>query len=234
MGEQGNSALDHVASEFATYEEFLDSQISPLDLYYLEDEELARQLVELGYRGRGEVVKREEFEAKKRAIEEAQLSKKAPPKELLSEGLDFGDNIFLEELAKREEPNRDGRMTTIIFLRYRNNRGQEISGYIDYAHRLKVDSKCEQYFKGEKLLVPKPNDLSYYNWDSQVSKSTTTANYDVITDKYAGMLFKNKKDRKIINVDPKAETGDNTTRTTIYSDLYEQVVFYDHETRRKA
>lgn len=46
-----------------------DSQISPKDLYYLEDEDLARQLVELGYRGSGETLKREEFEARKKAAE---------------------------------------------------------------------------------------------------------------------------------------------------------------------
>ena len=32
-----------------------------------QDEELARQLVELGYRGSGEVLKREDFEARKLA-----------------------------------------------------------------------------------------------------------------------------------------------------------------------
>ena len=41
----------------SSYEDFLDSQITATDLYYLEDEELARQLVELGYRGSGEVLK---------------------------------------------------------------------------------------------------------------------------------------------------------------------------------
>ena len=59
----------NIVSEFATYEDFLDSQITQQDLFYLEDEELARQLVELGYRGSGEVLKREEFEAKKAALE---------------------------------------------------------------------------------------------------------------------------------------------------------------------
>ena len=59
----------NIVSEFATYEDFLDSQITQQDLFYLEDEELARQLVELGYRGSGEVLKREEFEAKKVALE---------------------------------------------------------------------------------------------------------------------------------------------------------------------
>ena len=46
-----------IVAEFATYEDFLDSQITQQDLFYLEDEELARQLVELGYRGNGEVLK---------------------------------------------------------------------------------------------------------------------------------------------------------------------------------
>jgi hypothetical protein len=35
-------------TEFDTYEDYLDKQITPTDLYYLEDVELARQLVELG------------------------------------------------------------------------------------------------------------------------------------------------------------------------------------------
>lgn len=69
MSEAQHSPLDNVASEFATYEDFLDSQISAVDLYYLEDEELARQLVELGYRGSGEVIRRDEFEVRKRKKE---------------------------------------------------------------------------------------------------------------------------------------------------------------------
>ena len=38
-------AGEGVAGEFETYEDYLDSQITETDLYYLEDEELARQLV---------------------------------------------------------------------------------------------------------------------------------------------------------------------------------------------
>ena len=30
------AASDNVVTEFASYEDFLDSQITPLDLYYLE------------------------------------------------------------------------------------------------------------------------------------------------------------------------------------------------------
>ncbi|XP_052316783.1 cilia- and flagella-associated protein 299 isoform X1 [Oncorhynchus keta] len=71
------AALDNIVTEFHTYEDFLDSQITSLDLYYLEDEELARQLVELGYRGSGEVLKREEFETRKAAAEASRLSKRS-------------------------------------------------------------------------------------------------------------------------------------------------------------
>ena len=34
--EASNSLADSIVTEFATYEDFLDSQITPTDLYYLE------------------------------------------------------------------------------------------------------------------------------------------------------------------------------------------------------
>lgn len=45
-----------------------------------QDEELARQLVELGYRGSGEVLKREEFEARKAVAEASRLSQRTQQK----------------------------------------------------------------------------------------------------------------------------------------------------------
>lgn len=47
---------------------------------------------------------------------------------------------------------------SIIFIRDKNPRHQEISGYIDYAHRLKTED-FEPYFSGKKRLLPKPSDL---------------------------------------------------------------------------
>lgn len=49
-----------------------------------------------------------------------------------------------------------------------------------------------------------------------------------------GLLFKNKRDRKIINVDPKADPGDNSRRIEIKTEEYVQCVIYDHVTRRKT
>lgn len=102
---------------------------------------------------------------------------------------------------------------------------------------------------------------SFYNWETQTSTSNPTPNYQVIAENASGLLFKNKRDRKILNVDPKvcsiptyletnsvsrinhkkytpslqAQTpGDNSTRTPIETDQYIQIVIYDHITRRKT
>ena len=56
----------------------------------------------------------------------------------------------------------------------------------------------------------------------------------VIADNEAGLLFKNKRDRKVINVDPKARPGDNSRRIELHTHEYTQVVLYDHVTRRKT
>lgn len=119
---------------------------------------------------------------------------------------------------------------TIVFIRDFNKQGQEISGYIDFGQRLK-DDKFEQYFELKKRvsnlsaflecinfgalshvrtvrlvglaqLLPRSTDLSYYNWETQVAHATSSPNFQVITDNEMGLLFKNKRDRKIINVDP--------------------------------
>lgn len=55
----------------------------------------------------------------------------------------------------------------------------------------------------------------------------------MIADSIQGILFKNKRDRKLINVNPEVAPGDNTTRTEIETDEYIQVVLYDHTTRRR-
>ena len=44
---------------FDTYENYLDSQLTAADMNYLEDDEMARQLVELGYRGLGDTIRRD-------------------------------------------------------------------------------------------------------------------------------------------------------------------------------
>ncbi|KAG8011731.1 protein C4orf22-like protein, partial [Nibea albiflora] len=90
---------------------------------------------------------------------------------------------------------------SVIFIRDHNTLGQEVSGYIDYAHRLKTQD-FEPYFSGKKRLMPGRSDLCYYNWKTQVSTSNSSPNFEVIYDDPNGLLFKNKRDKKILNVDP--------------------------------
>lgn len=163
----------------------------------------------------------------------------------------------MQALKDREEAVRNGKLTTIVFIRDLNSRGQEVSGYIDYGHRLQVEN-MELVFDRKKQFMPKPSDLSFHNWDTQVSTSNPTPNFQVIyqailvkdwlclqisdsdhwfqaiADNEKGLLFKNKRDRKIINVDPKQKPGDNSTRTEITTDEFVQVVIYDHVTRRRS
>lgn len=218
--------LDH----FATYEDYLDSQVTDRDLHYLEDEDLARRVVELGYRGGGDTLKREEFEARKMA----NVQKVEEQKPLAGAKRDLSDKPFLFALASRERLVRSGKLTSIIFIRDRNAKGQEVSAYIDYAHRLKMEN-FEPYYEGKKKLMPKPTDLSYYNWETKTNTSNPTQAIQIITDNESGLLFKNKRDRKVINPDPQQSPGDNSTRTEVRTNgEYMQVVIYDHMTRRNG
>ena len=77
----------------------------------------------------------------RRVLEEARQSKlRAAPKALASAGIDVSGSPLLEALAEREEMVRQGKLTTIVFVRAINHKGQEVSGYIDYAHRLKLEA----------------------------------------------------------------------------------------------
>ena len=221
MAAVGADALE----QFADYEAYLDSQVSETDMYYLEDEEMARQLVELGYRGSGDTLKRDEFEARRRALRERGTQRANVPKALASHGKDLSGNPFLAALASREALVRNGKLTSIIFVRTTNAKGQQVSAYIDYAHRLKTED-FGPYFAGEKKLMPKPTDLSYYNWETQTSTSNSTPNFQVIADNESGLLFKNKRDRKIINVDSTQSPGDNSNRVEIQTTEYLQVVIW--------
>lgn len=84
---------------------------------------------------------------------------------------------FLSALADREEDVLNGKKLTIIFVRV-ENKNSEISGYIDYAHRLKTED-FRPYFEGKKKLLPKPTDLSYYNWRTGMCVCNDSPNFKV-------------------------------------------------------
>ena len=95
-----DSNLD-VVERFDTYEDYLDSQLTPTDLGYLGDEEMGRQLVELGYRGMGDTIRREDFDSRKRLLIERTNQKSSAPKQLASLDHDLSGYPFLQALASR-------------------------------------------------------------------------------------------------------------------------------------
>nr|CCD12721.1 unnamed protein product [Trypanosoma congolense IL3000] len=223
--------FDRNVLDFATYEEYLDQQVTQEDLFYLGDQEAARQIVELGYKGKN-FLSREEFEAARLIVLEGPSKWEEETDVVCSAGLQFDDSPLLSALARREELVRAGKLSTIIFLRD-VVRGQEVSAYIDYGHRLKTEDFSD-YFQRRKRLTPRRTDLSYYNWKTHTLFFNNSTTFQVLADNEIGLLMKHKRDRKTINVDPRAPTpGDNSNRTVIYSPEYVQVTIYDHVTRRK-
>lgn len=222
---------ERIVLDCNTYDDYLDLQVTPQDLMYLEDPDNARQIVELGYKGK-DFISREEFENMKKTAEGGQTKRKKSMETVCSAGKRFDDSPFLYALAKREELVRNGKLSTIIFIRD-IVKGHEVSGYIDYGHRLKSED-FEEYFSGRKKLTPRRSDLSYYNWKTHTLYYNNSATFQVLADNEMGLLFKHKRDRKTINVDPRAGTpGDNSNRTVLKTDEYTQVTIYDHVTRRK-
>jgi ADP-glucose pyrophosphorylase len=165
-----NEDLDYIDTsldQYPNYEAYLDAHIKDTELFYLEDIELARKLTAVGFQSQGEFLYREEFEAKKKEIEEKIKAKNSnQPKSLASAGCHISDNRFLLELAKREEEVKNGKLSTIIFIRQKKEGSNEVSGYIDLHDRMKTDN-FKEYFDGSKKLLPRKTDLSYYNWDTQ-------------------------------------------------------------------
>ncbi|KAF4745301.1 hypothetical protein FOZ63_025727, partial [Perkinsus olseni] len=180
------------------------------------------------------VLSREEFNEKRRVAErEKRRRLQSMVKVLASADKDLTAFPTLRHLAAREEMARSGKIVSIIFIRDRNAKGQEISGYIDYGHRLKTEN-FEAYFSREKRILPRPTDLCFYNWETQQCTANESPNFQVVPDTKMGLLFRNKRDRKMIDVNPKHDPGDNSKRHDVMTSEYLQVVIFDHMPRRKA
>ena len=215
--------LDQISRKYATYEDFLDSQVNEMDMFYLEDRGIARTIKELGFHGNSEKITRAQFAERKADLA---VTKKIEEFKSGAKYLYTDRDVFLLELARREDANLSGRLLTVIYVRDRNAKRQEISSYVDYAQRLR-DDDLASIFAGRDRLVPKVTDLSHYNWDTNVSRSTNSQNFDVIFHGRGGIKLKCKKDRRVVHLDPNRKVVDtnveDTSRTLIRSRSYAQV-----------
>ena len=187
-------------SKIESYAQFLDRFVTDEDRMYLEDEELARDVKELYAVNKGEIRSKADFDRKKREIEEMNREEDTKERPLFSLNMNYRKGSFLDQLQERESEVRNGRKSTIIFIRYKDKKGKETSAYIDYRERLKND-EMDGIFKEGKPLLPKPTDLSYYNWTLQKVMSNDSTFFRVDAGPKERLSFKNNTDRKIINVD---------------------------------
>jgi hypothetical protein len=183
--QQQVSLSKNIVNNFASYEDYLDTQVTPQDLFYLENQELARHIVELGYKGKN-LLTRQQFEEMKKksadSLNQAALNNlrknKKKKERMASYGQDLTDFPLLKWLAERESAVRNGEKSVIIFIRDHDVKDCEVSGYIDYGHRLKNEN-FEEYFSRKKRLMPKTSDLSYWNWKTQTLRHNNSSTFTV-------------------------------------------------------
>lgn len=107
---------------------------------------------------------------------------------------------------------------------------------------MKTDN-FEEIFNGNKHLIPRPSDLSYYNWNSQRVFSNDSTFFRVDAGHKERLSFRNNTDRKIINVDLEyidQHSALDVKRTPIdvppldeNKPGYRQIAIFDYETRSK-
>ncbi|KAH0795584.1 cilia- and flagella-associated protein [Histomonas meleagridis] len=224
-----------IVSHFETYEDYLDSKISQEHLYYLGNRDVARRLFELGCAGGSEVMDRKKFEQKKAELDDLKNAKRSAQIPMAHLGCDLSFSPLMEKLAEIEEEVRNGQKTALIFIRSINSSGQEVSGYIDYADRLRTED-WRMYFQKKKPLRPRPEDMSYYNWKTRTIHRNESSSFEVHANNDRGIIINNRRDMKEFSLDPADadHPGDNTVRYDIDDPNYLHVVLYVHTSRRKV
>jgi len=213
---------DQGLANYQTYEDYLDSHVTPLDTFYLEDPLLARHVLDIGGR-KSDILSRADFEQKKSAILAFNKSRLRSIRTIERRNThDVSNSPFLKALLSREEALRNGSLLTILYVLGRNKQGQEVSGYIDLAEKL-FSADYDQIFSGRTPLLPTPTDLSFFNWATkQSAQLTETFNFQAIIEPNQELAFRVKTDQAVIRVT-------NSDCTRIYpGGVYSEAALFDH------
>ncbi|GBN71873.1 Uncharacterized protein C4orf22 [Araneus ventricosus] len=188
---------------------------------------MCRDLLVLGYHSNKRIISKEAFDQRK--AQKAAQTEEHKVKDIRICGSELQTTCnLMQALAKREEDNLTGCLATIIFIRDVNEKGEEVSAYIDFRHRLRTEN-WRSYFRGEKKITPSESDLSFYNWVKGTSYHTSSANFEVVPDTDTlKLLFISKSDGYAIDVNPKIQTTEKVSRLDLTETSYEQAVIFDH------
>lgn len=94
-------------SGYSTFEDYLDTKVTSEDMFYLGDPEMARQVAELGHKGK-EMLTREEFEQLKKRDTETPKRVQKKEEKLCGFGKDVYDYPLLQFLKEKEKDARSG------------------------------------------------------------------------------------------------------------------------------
>ncbi|CAG0904948.1 unnamed protein product, partial [Darwinula stevensoni] len=208
---------------FESYEEYLDSQVTPLDVFLLQDRELARKMVELGYRGTGDIMTRRDFLAQLEPRERRSRAEGVGRREA-----EAGESGSLSgEIARREEANLAGKINLLTW----GGTGQ-VRRTIGEAHdRLNADGGLGP----GKTVVPRWSDLSYLCWDTGEMKVNASGNFAFAwRPPEARLRLRNRHDGALLSLDPREKEGERVERHEMPAGGvpgYEQVVFFDYHVR---
>lgn len=189
------SQLD-VLKDFENYEDYIKHQITPLDLFYIEDEELIFEIFSCGLKSRG-ILSEEEFKSifpsqnkrekayVKDKVEENQETNIYSIEDLFNETSDF-----FRAMLSHIHYCKEKKIGSILFIRYINKNNSEISSYIDI--------NCNNIFskiKRKKYIYATKKDLSYFNWKTNYVSTNHSENYQIIYNKRIGIIFLHIKSR---------------------------------------
>ena len=132
---------DEVVDLYNTYEEYLNIFITEDDMLYLAEEEVARLIVELGYRSSGTLSREKFFQTKAELSAARNINSKqdmesgeqeADNKEPSQQDAETDDNqdVLLEVIKSRFSTNLDNTVNTILFLSVDQDNGIEVCGFL--------------------------------------------------------------------------------------------------------
>ncbi|VWU50400.1 conserved protein, unknown function [Hepatocystis sp. ex Piliocolobus tephrosceles] len=186
---------------FNSYEEYIKKQITPTDLFYIEDEELVFEIFSLGLKSRG-ILSFEDFRSTYKKKKQIEKKQKKNLKEEIKEIITYDINLlydntqdFFSILSCHLYFCNENKISTILFIRYLNKQKSEISSYIDInTNRVKKKINQKKYFYASK------KDLSYYNWYNNYICTNNSENYEIVINKKNGFLFKHIRTNEYFNL----------------------------------
>lgn len=218
------------ASNYNTYEEYLNSFINENDVRYMRNWSLSRKFVQdaCGLRCMGQLLSRAEFEDQRRK-QEIEAKPSAFTESTLFGHSYKGSDQVLQAFAEREFKLLCKQMSasideervcssfilffffctqTIVFLLMRSEKGLEVSGYIDLEQSFRESHyqnslHCVNWpaiFEGKDKLMPRPYHLSFFNWQKNEVLFNNSDNFVVHSEGAHSLLMMHRGNHKIICV----------------------------------